>query len=207
MIVAIAGLAAGALHVWSGPDHLAAVAPLSLKGQARPWLVGVRWGLGHSAGVAVVGLALSLVRQAVPLDSISAAGEKLVGFMLLGIGAWALWQAFGPRGREHSHSKSPSSGGKSGVPQLAFGVGTLHGLAGSSHFVGVLPALALPSTAAAVTYVLSFALGTVVSMAVFSSALGSLGARTHLRSSTFLKWAYGASSITAFTVGAMWLAA
>jgi len=29
--------------------------------------------------------------------------------------------------------------------RAAFGVGTLHGLAGSSHLLGVLPALALPS--------------------------------------------------------------
>ena len=39
-------------------------------------------------------------------------------------------------------------------------VGTLHGLAGGSHFLGVVPALAL-STSQAVLYLVAYGLGTV----------------------------------------------
>jgi len=43
----LAGLAAGLIHVLSGPDHLAAVAPLA-GGRGRAWRAGFLWGLGHS---------------------------------------------------------------------------------------------------------------------------------------------------------------
>ncbi len=56
MIAAITGLIAGMIHVWSGPDHLAAIAPLAVRTPRRAWAPGARWGMGHSAGVAVIGL-------------------------------------------------------------------------------------------------------------------------------------------------------
>lgn len=46
-----AGFFAGCLHTLSGPDHLVALAPLSI---GRTWtesaLVGALWGFGHDAG-------------------------------------------------------------------------------------------------------------------------------------------------------------
>ena len=47
----VSGLFAGFVHVVSGPDHLAAIAPYALDAKARAWRAGVRWGFGHSAGV------------------------------------------------------------------------------------------------------------------------------------------------------------
>ena len=43
-----------------------------------------------------------------------------------------------------------------GHGRAAFAVGTLHGLAGSSHLLGILPALAMPSDLAAGIYLLLF---------------------------------------------------
>jgi len=54
LTVCLAGILAGLLHVFTGPDHLAALAPLSLQAKRRAWAVGFRWGLGHSSGVLVV---------------------------------------------------------------------------------------------------------------------------------------------------------
>ena len=54
----------------------------------------------------------------------------------------------------------------------AVGIGLLHGLAGSSHFFGVLPMLALPNRAMAVGYLLTFSLGTIAAMAAFSAIVG-----------------------------------
>src|ERR1039458_1913039 len=56
MIAVLTGLLAGLIHVWTGPDHLTAIAPLAVRRPERAWIPGARWGLGHSAGVAVVGL-------------------------------------------------------------------------------------------------------------------------------------------------------
>lgn len=49
MIVLLAGLAAGAVQVLTGPDHLAAVAPLSVASREAAWKAGLRWGRGHCA--------------------------------------------------------------------------------------------------------------------------------------------------------------
>lgn len=193
MLVPLAGFAAGFLHVLSGPDHLAAVAPLAARAHQGAWKTGARWGVGHSAGVALVGLLALGLREALPVEALSAWSERVVGVMLIGIGVWSLRQAariqihthahthdgethehvhFHPGEKAKAHEATPHS-----HTHAAVGIGTLHGLAGSSHFLGVLPALALPSTSAAVVYLLAFAAGTVLAMAGFSSALGLFARR------------------------------
>ena len=42
MLIAFTGLLAGCFHVLSGPDHLAAVAPLALSSRTRAWREGWR---------------------------------------------------------------------------------------------------------------------------------------------------------------------
>lgn len=46
-----AGFFAGCLHTLSGPDHLVALAPLSIgRTRTESALVGALWGFGHDAG-------------------------------------------------------------------------------------------------------------------------------------------------------------
>src|SRR5215467_9705630 len=104
MILAlIGGTVAGILHVWSGPDHLTAIAPLAVRRPRRAWVPGARWGLGHSAGVAVVGLLSLWLRDLLPLDLLSSWGERLVGVMLFGIGLWGLRKALSKQVHSHEH--------------------------------------------------------------------------------------------------------
>ncbi len=86
MIAAITGFLAGTIHVWSGPDHLAAIAPLAVRKPGHGWVPGARWGLGHSSGVAVVGLLSLWLRDLLPVNLLSTWGERMVGVMLFGIG-------------------------------------------------------------------------------------------------------------------------
>ena len=178
MTLALAGLVAGAVHVLSGPDHLAAIAPYAVADKARSWRTGVRWGLGHSAGVLGVGLLVLLTRQVIPVEALSARSELGVGLVLVGIGIWGIRVAllrrdgrpWGTRQR-HVHGRA------------AFAVGTLHGLAGSSHLLGILPALALLSDAVASSYLLCFGTGSVVAMGTFARSLdGSPAGRVRARS-------------------------
>jgi len=53
-------------------------------------------------------------------------------------------------------------------------MGILHGIAGSSHFLGVLPALALPTPGAAISYIAAF-VDPKVASALRSSYFSSLG--------------------------------
>ena len=97
MTLALAGLIAGFLHVLSGPDHLAAMAPYAVQGQRRAWRTGVRWGLGHTAGVLGVGLLALMFRDALHVEALSAWGERCVGFVLIGVGIWGMRAALAAR--------------------------------------------------------------------------------------------------------------
>ena len=190
LAAALAGLTAGLIHVLSGPDHLAAVAPLA-GGRGKAWRAGFLWGLGHSGGVLAVALLALALRGALPLDALSSWSERIVGVVLVGIGLWGFTRALGGPIHSHVHVRAAAA------------VGVLHGVAGSSHFLGVLPALALPSAAASFGYLAGFALGTVAGMTGFAGGLGVLGgpddAPRHRR------WLLSASSAAAIIVGLVWM--
>ena len=111
------------LHVVSGPDHLAAVTPLLVKNKKRAWQVGLFWGMGHLTGIAIIGGLFLLFKESIPVESISFFSEKLVGWLLIGIGLWGYYRLLGNR----IHSNSP----KKASPKhrlSSFGIGVLHGL-------------------------------------------------------------------------------
>jgi ABC-type nickel/cobalt efflux system permease component RcnA len=218
----IAGAIAGAVHVWSGPDHLTAIAPLAVRRPRRSWIPGARWGLGHSAGVGVIGLLSLWLRDWLPVDLLSTWGERLVGIMLFGIGLWALRRALKHNvhahehehdGEKHLHLHTHSHGHAKHHDRddahrhthAAFGIGILHGLAGSSHFLGVLPILAFPTKLQAVSYLAAFGVGTVISMATFSSVLGLITQQFAVGSAKVYRGLLGTCAITAMAVGCFWL--
>jgi ABC-type nickel/cobalt efflux system permease component RcnA len=221
MIAILTGLISGAVHVVTGPDHLTAVAPLAVRRPGRAWLPGVRWGLGHSAGVALVGLLSLWLRDLIPVELLSSWGERMVGVMLFGIGLWALRCALkqnlhahehehgGDRHvhlHTHGHAHAPEKTSPHHHTHAAFGIGTLHGLAGSSHFLGVLPALAFPTNLQAVTYLLAFGVGTIAAMAAFSWGVGQLAVRFEARGLKVYRALMGACAVAAMGVGCFWLA-
>jgi ABC-type nickel/cobalt efflux system permease component RcnA len=224
----IAGLSAGAIHVLAGPDHLAAIAPLAAERRTRPWAAGLLWGLGHAGGVVVVGVAALAVRELLPVARLSVWSERLVGLVLIGIGVWGIRQATRQRvhvhehahdGRRHAHVHLHPQATNHEEPhahsaqashvhvhaRAAFGVGILHGLAGSAHFLGILPALAFAVRAEAVGYVAAFGLGTVAAMTAFATLIGWMAkrfARGGERLYRGLLFAFGAAAIA---VGVAWL--
>ena len=219
MIAPLTGLLAGVIHVWAGPDHLAAIAPLAVRTPKRAWSPGLRWGLGHSAGVVVVGLLSLWLRDLLPVRLLSSWGERFVGLMLVGIGLWALRKAMKVHAHEHHHDGSSHVHMHAHSRQVthnrpeahqhhthaAFGIGIFHGLAGSSHFLGVLPVLALPNRALALGYLVAFAVGTIISMASFSSVMGFLGSRCATGSTRVYRGLMGCCSVAAICVGGFWL--
>ena len=221
MISALTGFIAGAVHVWSGPDHLTAVAPLAVRRPQRAWVPGVRWGFGHSAGVAVIGLLSLWLRDWLPVDLLSTWGERLVGVMLFGIGLWALRRALKhnvhthehthdgqPHLHFHTHSHGHTPEEKDGHrhTHAAFGIGILHGLAGSSHFLGVLPILAFPTKTQAAEDLIAFGAGTILSMASLSWVLGAITKRFAFGSLKIYRGLLGTCAVAAMTVGIFWLA-
>jgi hydrogenase/urease accessory protein HupE len=196
--LAFAGFVAGFLHVLSGPDHLAAIAPYAVDGRRGAWRTGVRWGFGHATGALAIAVLVLAMREALPIEAVSAWGERLVGLALVGIGIWGIGAARS-RSTRALHSREPHAHG-----HAAFGVGTLHGLAGSAHLIGMLPALALPSDLAAGTYLLLFGIGSVAAMGTFSSLVGWIAGRPGAGSPRAQGALLGLSSIVAIAVGAFW---
>ena len=202
MTLALAGLVAGVVHVLSGPDHLAAIAPYAVTGKTRSWKTGVRWGLGHSTGVLGVGLLVLLARHALPVEVLSAHSELGVGLVLLAIGVWSIRAGL----RRHDHAGPPSHQHRHhSHGHAAMAVGTLHGLAGSSHLLGIVPALALPSDAAAAAYLLCFGAGSVAAMGGFASIIGWIASRPGTSGAGAQRALLGLCSTVAVLVGGFWL--
>jgi hypothetical protein len=85
-------------------------------------------------------------------------------------------------------------------------MGVLHGVAGSSHFFGVLPALALPTTSAAVLYISAFGVGTVAAMTLFATAVGSIAGRG-VHEPRAYQAMMTTAALLAMIVGGVWLMA
>jgi len=216
MFAAFAGLAAGLLHVFSGPDHLAAVAPLAVgfdrqqpalseissgvagRNRVEGWRTGLQWGIGHTTGVLLIAALLLMLREQLPLDAISAYGERLVGVALIAVGAWGCRRAWvqwctGAGPRPHSHVGA------------SFAMGTIHGIAGSSHLFGVLPALAFSARIDSVLYLAGFGAGAIAGMSAFAAAMGLLASRAGQRHHRRYSGLLYASSAAALVIGGFWL--
>jgi len=223
MLVVAGAALAGLVHVVSGPDHLAAVAPFAVGGQRGIWRVGLRWGLGHAAGTLAVGALALLARGALPLETLGAWSERLVGVVLIAVGLWAVRSMLRNRIHSHPHAHDdedvhhdhvhahPGGADAHAHDDLvhrhehsALGIGLLHGVAGGSHLIGVLPALALGTTGAAAGYVLAFGAGGVLGMTAWAAVIGWLGRRTNdvARAHRVLGWG---AAVAAIAVGIVWL--
>lgn len=232
LLILGAGLLAGSVHVLAGPDHLAAVAPYTVRRRRSAWMPGAQWGAGHIVGVALVALLAWTIRELLPLEALSAHSETLVGIVLIAIGLWTLRSALRTRlhvhahvhdGERHSHvhvhsaaaSHAPEGGQAHGArpttppehrhSHAPFWVGGLHGLAGSSHLLGVLPALAFPTQSGTVVYLSGYAIGTLASMVLFSLVLGWATRSIGSRYPGFYPVVTGAAGLVAVAVGAVWL--
>ncbi len=201
MISFIAGISTSMLHVVSGPDHLAAVTPLALSSQLKSWFVGLFWGVGHVIGALIIGGLFILLRELIPVDLISAYSEQVVGLMLVFIGLWALWKMRGSNHNHHNHEIS-----KSKTFFSAISIGIVHGLAGVSHIIGILPTLALPTQTDAIIYLVGFAFGTIITMVIYSFILGLISHKTvSHHKHTLYKRINAIGGIFAIIVGIYWI--
>lgn len=186
-----AGLLAGASHVVTGPDHVAAVLPLSFGQGTRATRVGLSWGFGHAVGVIALALLGQGLRTMVDIDVYSAWAEVWVGGLLVLLGVWTWWRTRQPAS-DHAHVEANR-------PTHAFGFGLLHGMAGTGHLLGVLPTLALEPLPAA-TYVVGYLGAASVVMAGVSAISGrGLTKPGHVRI------ALRASAVFAVAVGSVWV--
>ena len=172
----LTGALAGLFHVLSGPDHLAAVAPLAVDDRQRGWLAGWTWGIGHASGVVVVAALAVLLRELLPpIDVISAWSERIVGGALIGVGLWALRRSARVRPRRrtrtasvaHDHLHVQAGPGVDAAPRPRARV-VLPGRAARRRrqlaFLRRAAGAGAADARAALTYIAAFGVGTVAAM-------------------------------------------
>ncbi len=103
MLTFLTGFIASVAHVATGPDHLAAVTPLAIDSRKKSWMIGFSWGFGHTVGMLLIGALFLVFREFLPVEAISKHSDTAIGFLLIGIGIWALVRLY----RRHTHGYLP----------------------------------------------------------------------------------------------------
>lgn len=177
------------------PDHLVAVSTLLATAGARrarrASALGAAWGLGHATTLLAVGLPFVLLQAVVP-DKLAGVAEVAVGMVIvaLAIRLLVLWRrgtfhahvhAHGPTRHRHLHrhenAHRPALVAHAHEHELArsllqpYTVGLVHGVGGSGA-VTVLVLATVDGRAAAGAALVTFALASAASMALFSTVLG-----------------------------------
>ncbi len=173
-------------------DHAMAVSTFVSGRPAWPLAVrfGLRWGVGHSVSVLAVGTVLLVSGLKIPAG-FDQWVERLVGLMLIGIGGSALWSRRNlhvhtpgshgdhahlhlhpkaPPAHEHAHDR-PASGPHRHGPRGVTLVGLLHGLAGTSGALALIPVTLMSDWRVGIAYLIAFCAGVMVGMASFALIL------------------------------------
>ena len=149
------GLVLGLRHALDG-DHVVAVTAITARYRriAPAALVGAVWGLGHSLTLCLVGGAIVLFNLSVP-PRVGLSLELGVGIALAVVGALNL------AGRGGFVSGGLGDGR---LPSLrAFGLGAVHGLAGSAA-IALLVLATVHDTRTSLLYLAIFSFGTMLGM-------------------------------------------
>jgi ABC-type nickel/cobalt efflux system permease component RcnA len=169
----------------SDPDHLVAVTSLMASdaaGTRRAMRLGAWWGVGHAAILLALGLPLIAFRAELP-PWLETGAERAVGVIILGLALRVIWKwargdyearAHSHGGRRHRHLLRGADGhahdcGRVRSARQAFGIGILHGLAGTGAVVVLLIA-ALPHTGEAALALAVFAPMSIASMGALTGA-------------------------------------
>ncbi|MBI9040406.1 sulfite exporter TauE/SafE family protein [Lutibacter sp.] len=222
-----AGIIAAALHVISGPDHLAAVTPFAIESKKKAWKVGLFWGIGHLTGMLFIGILFLIFKELIPVEKISEHSEQFVGVILVGLGLWIFFKIFKEE-KKHKHTHVHSNGNpiihehqhkhtsekvhthshpnlkQGNIASLSFGF--IHGLAGVAHFLLFLPVIGFSSKLDSVKYIIGFGIGTLIAMMAFAMVIGKVAAYSKQdHNETFFKGIRLAGGLFALIIGVYWI--
>ena len=164
------GLLLGCLHALEA-DHIVTVSNLVLnKGSLKKTMhLAVQWGLGHSLTLIMLAvLVFSLDSAFVALMSSSA--EQMVGIVMIFLGLVVFFQEFkqDSRFKKLGYKHAEFSG------RQIFGVGVLHGIAGSASIFLLIPVALTKSIFGVLSYVALFCLGMILTMGLYGLFLQNI---------------------------------
>ena len=211
-VVILTGILAGFIHVVSGADHLIAMAPSAITSPKIAIRNSISWGVGHSSGVVLLAVLAIFIKDIASLNKFSNFAEFLVGISLLIVGVFAIknflelnihshfHQHNGVAHRHlHFHTKEQKQYNKHS--HALTGLGLLHGIAGGSHFLAVLPALALPLPNA-FAYLISYLIGSLISMNLFTCLISFT---TFNAGQKFIRRLIALAGVLSFSMGLFWI--
>jgi ABC-type nickel/cobalt efflux system permease component RcnA len=200
IVVLLLAFALGLRHA-SDPDHLVAVSTLvaDTRGRAARLAarLGAAWGLGHAVTLLAFGLPVLLFRSYLP-HVVEQSAEAAIGAIIVVLAGRLLlrWRRGAYHvhghvhdGRPHLHAHSHAHGERHQhghivrTPRQAFGIGLVHGTAGSAG-VAVLLIAAIPNTELACVALVVLVSGCALSMTLLSAGfghvMGAAQSRRHL---------------------------
>lgn len=141
-------------------DHLVAVSNIVTKRSSTKLAVkdGIYWGLGHTSTILLIGL-IMIIGKATFLNGYFGYFEAIVGVMLIILGLYRLYKYFIKK-ETHTHDHVHD-----GNHNLAYGVGLIHGLAGSGAMI-LLVMTEIKESLNSMIYLVIFGLGSVIGMLV-----------------------------------------
>ncbi len=214
MIISIfTGFAAGAVHVVGGADHLVAMAPAAFSKPKLALKNSFAWGLGHSTGVLCLSGMAILIKDFVQIERLSNFAELSVGIFLLAVGVLTIQNGLGLRIHAHNHNHGDGNqhqhihlhvGGRKKQhihSHTSASLGVLHGLAGASHLLAVIPALALPPLGG-IFYLLFYLLGSICTMGLLVLVMSIATFRI---SKNIMSIIFGATGSLSIFMGCFWI--
>jgi len=192
-----AGFSLGFVHALD-PDHVMAVSALSSEktGVRRTLTYCGSWALGHGGILLACGLMLFGLEFRLPVP-LQMSAEASVGILLIAIGLMCIW-------RYHHRFPSGESRLKS-KKKFPVMVGMLHGLAGSASALALVPVMTQGQLIVAVTYILVFSLGVLLSMLCFGLGLGIVQVKLQRISEKLFRWNQYLIAFVSVILGSYWL--
>ncbi len=168
IILMFGGLLLGCLHALDA-DHVCTVSTLILERHPlkKTLLLALRWSLGHSLTLLVlVGLMFSMRTTFVAWNIVDA--EQVVGLSMIGLGCWVLFREWKRSISNDGNFHTSHSG------RALFGMGVLHGTAGSSSVILLIPVALSQSLSLVLAYVALFSLGMILTMGLYSAMVNRI---------------------------------
>jgi hypothetical protein len=181
-------------------DHMVAVTAFVSR---RPTLsaalgFGLRWGIGHSIAV----LAAGVILIATGIHWSSETGRTLeaaVGIALIAVGIWSL------RTSVNLHLPHPGEHGEHDHSHGLTTVGLLHGLAGTSAVVALVPVTLMPNPWLGVAYLALFGVGVTGGMSLFAILAATAIRRAAGNSIAWVRRIAAWAGLASIAVGVWWI--
>ena len=183
-------------------DHIVAVSNIVTKRNSTLLAMkdGTFWGLGHTSSILIVGIAMLLLRWAIPTHYFHLM-EGAVGVIIVGLGLFRFWHFIRQtplriHTHVHTHDKQKHSHihihpatdnmhAHQHLHKLSFGVGIIHGLAGSGILIAAAMA-AMKTVGSSFFFLVIFSIGCIAGM-MLAAAVLSLPFSKKLQSFEWIK--------------------